>query len=148
MYILPGILNGYPTGTIDQNSIANIVLINDNINKVPRDLSEVGPDKDNIEVVFSYLEELIQTVALNNQYYPGTNSDTVVSISTVADTNYNVSQGASLVYPEFYQSETNPLIGRINTSKAIGVTNSNFNLTLGVYETSPVESLFRYILGN
>jgi hypothetical protein len=138
---LPGILNGYPTGTIDQNSIANIVLINDNINKVPRDLSEVGPDQRQYRSSVQLFGRVNPTVALNNQYYPGTNSDTVVSISTVADTNYNVSQGASLVYPEFYQSETNPLIGRINTSKAIGVTNSNFNLTLGVYETSPVESL-------
>jgi hypothetical protein len=70
---LPGMLNGYPknqtsgsqvvyTGTAStptlQNGInttqfpvsetgntAHIVLINDNINKVPRDLSEVGPDQ-------------------------------------------------------------------------------------------------------
>ena len=138
---LPSILNGYPTGTVDQNDIANIVLINDNINKVPRDLSEVGPDQRQYRSSVQLFGRVNPTAALNNQYYPGTNSDTVVSISTVADTNYNVSQGANLVYSEFYQSETNPLIGRINTSKAIGVTNSNFNLTLGVYETNPVVSL-------
>ena len=138
---LPSILNGYPTGTVDQGDIANIVLINDNINKVPRDLSEVGPDQRQYRSSVQLFGRVNPTATLNNQYYPGTNSDTVVSISTVADTNYNVSQGTNLVYPEFYQSETNPLIGRINTSKAIGVKNSNFNLTLGVYETSPVVSL-------
>lgn len=72
---LPGMLNGYPekqtsgsqvvytgTGTAstptlengintssfpvgEVNKTAHIVLINDNINKVPRDLSEVGPDQ-------------------------------------------------------------------------------------------------------
>ncbi len=68
---LPGMLNGYPlqqtTGsqvtysgstptlnnginvtdfpTNEENKTAHIVLINDNINKVPRDLTEVGPDQ-------------------------------------------------------------------------------------------------------
>ena len=54
---LPGILKGYPdqTGATASPiipfpsdppaSTANIVLINDNINKVPRDLAEVGPDQ-------------------------------------------------------------------------------------------------------
>jgi hypothetical protein len=69
---LPGILNGYPEGQTygsqvaysntgvaslqnginttqfpvsETGSISHIVLINDNINKIPRDLSEVGPDQ-------------------------------------------------------------------------------------------------------
>ena len=57
---LPGVLNGYPanqtfaTTGVNQytifpvnetNKVAHTVLINDNINKVPRDLSEVGPDQ-------------------------------------------------------------------------------------------------------
>jgi hypothetical protein len=68
---LPGMLKGYPVNqtfgsqviydsgtpslensinttvfpTVDVNNISHIVLINDNINKVPRDLSEVGPDQ-------------------------------------------------------------------------------------------------------
>ena len=29
----------------EQNKTAHIVLINDNINKIPRDLTEVGPDQ-------------------------------------------------------------------------------------------------------
>lgn len=68
---LPGILDGYPTGqtfgtqvtytagvpslenginttsfpTNEAGKTSHIVLINDNINKVPRDLAEVGPDQ-------------------------------------------------------------------------------------------------------
>ncbi len=44
---LPGILNGYPIPDFEEydNQVAHIVLINDNINKVPRDLNEVGPDQ-------------------------------------------------------------------------------------------------------
>lgn len=69
---LPGMLNGYPTKqtygsqvvydvaglaslqnginttefpTTEVNKTAHIVLLNDNINKIPRDLAEVGPDQ-------------------------------------------------------------------------------------------------------
>ena len=61
---LPGILNGYPNQILtvpgsdippltlptafpsnEDGKTANIVLLNDNINKVPRDLSEVGPEQ-------------------------------------------------------------------------------------------------------
>ena len=144
---LPGILQGYPTVTGAAEGIANIVLINDNINKVPRDLSEVGPDqrqyRSSIQLFGRVNTEFVNTsVTLNKQYYPGNQSDTVVSISTVADTNYNLSNGSALVYPEFYQSETNPLIGRISTQQEIGTLGSTpYNITLGVYETSPVASL-------
>ena len=144
---LHGILQGYPTVTGAAEGIANIVLINDNINKVPRDLSEVGPDqrqyRSSIQLFGRVNTEFVNTsVTLNKQYYPGNQSDTVVSISTVADTNYNLSNGSALVYPEFYQSETNPLIGRISTQQEIGTLGSTpYNITLGVYETSPVVSL-------
>ena len=144
---LPSILNGYPdssqnTPTNENNKVANIVLINDNINKIPRDLSEVGPDQRQYRSSVQIYGRVENTAALNKQYYPGSNSDTVVSISTISDTNYNNSKGTNLVYPEFYQSETNPLIGRINTQQAIGTLGSaTYDITLGVYETTPTISL-------
>ncbi len=49
---MPGILAGYPhqstsalRSPFEVHETSNIVLFNDNINKVPRDLSEVGPDQ-------------------------------------------------------------------------------------------------------
>lgn len=146
---LPSILNGYPASSADFGTevgkTANIVLINDNINKVPRDLSEVGPDqrqyRSSIQIFGRVTPDPLDAL-LNKQYDPGILSDTVVSISTVADTNYNKTQGVNLAYPEFYQSETNPLIGRVSTQQSIGVLGSaTYNITLGVYETSPVVSL-------
>ncbi len=45
---VPGILNGYinppSVSTVDQ-PVSHIVLTGDNINKIPRDLTEVGPDQ-------------------------------------------------------------------------------------------------------
>ena len=40
-YRMPGELSLFPLGEIGKT--ANVVLINDNINKIPRDLAEVGP---------------------------------------------------------------------------------------------------------
>ena len=43
---LPGIMASYPESiSTEPGSTSHVVLINDNINKVPRDLSEVGPDQ-------------------------------------------------------------------------------------------------------
>lgn len=48
---LPGILNAYPGQetttfpTTETNKTSHTVLFSDNINKIPRDLSEVGPDQ-------------------------------------------------------------------------------------------------------
>ena len=178
---LPSILNGYPysyvdsTGTsqqsYEQDKTANIVLFNDNINKVPRDLSEVGPDqKQYRSSVRLYGRVSPQNLTGQNatqsaQFYPSNVSDSVVSISTLADTNYNgttlgnITQSDgdpsnpvtissySLEYPEFYQSNTNPLIARIElqdpaSGNSLGRYNTAaYAIALGVYETEAVESL-------
>ena len=164
---LPSILNGYPetyvdgsTGLVDvdfePDVTANIVLYNDNINKIPRDLNEVGPDQKQ----YRSSVRLFGRVTPNNgsnvyqrtstQYYPSVIGDSVTSISTLVDSNYNgttlgtkqtleenlidpndplsnVAYTAvsdfTLEYPEFYQCNTNPLIARISTQAAIGRLN-------------------------
>ena len=178
---LPGILNGYPrdyvlsdgtTGTNDswqfeRDKTSNIVLLNDNINKIPRDLSEVGPDQKQYRSSVRLFGRVApinnNSINFNQQYYPTIQGDTVVSISTLADTNYNgttlgditeadpnntnVSVSTySLEYLEFYQSNTNPLIARVGTTNKIGKynvdpANYTYENTLAVYETDPTESL-------
>ena len=173
---LPGILNGYPrdyvlsdgtSGTpastqFERGKTANIVLFNDNINKIPRDLNEVGPTEKQYRSsvrLFGRVAPINNSgvigspINYNQQYYPNTVSDTVISISTLAETNYNNStaEGANpssfdINYLEFYQSNTNPLIARIDTFKPIGKQNVDPTLrtylnTLAVYETDPTESL-------
>jgi hypothetical protein len=184
---LPSILNGYPASYIDGTSglgapnteigeTANIVLYNDNINKVPRDLKEVGPDQKQYRSSVTLYGRVtpnnlsgLESVS-STQFYPEIIGDSVVSISTLADTNYNATtlgditeldtsggtgnyqaiSAYSLEYVEFYQCNTNPLIARISTSKPIGRTNAlatvvspNYSWAtgLGVYETDPLDSL-------
>ena len=171
---LPSILDGYPINYVDsegapnvifeRGETANIVLINDNINKIPRDLNEVGPDQRQYRSsvkLFGRVQPLRYILTPPNtvpdnfdvQYYPTAEGDSVVSISTLSETNYNNTTGGDLSgfdlnYPEFYQSNTDPLIARINTTNPIGETNnspegnSKFGrISLAVYETDAFESL-------
>ena len=144
----------FPVG--ETNKTANIVLFNDNINKVPRDLAEVGPEQKQFRSsvqLFGRVENQINSGTTFNRQFYGTPPDnarashTVVSIGEAEDLN--------IVYDElsspggqqnFYQIDTNPLIGRVSTPFPIGVISTtnvatNMQPFLAVYETEPVESL-------
>ena len=151
---LPGVLNGYPdqivSGTppvptpfpVDEiNQTANIVLLNDNINKIPRDLQEVGPDQKQFSSSVQLFGRVQNTASSNVQFFPGTLSDTVVNIETADDSNMKPETLTDFGIENLYQVDTNPLIGRISTSKEIGVSTSTMVPHLAVYETEPVESL-------
>ena len=165
---LPGILNDYPDYTSNQRSdmpdpqgtIAHITLISDNINKVPRDLTEVGPEqlqyRSNVRLFGRVTPNFILNTAptYNEPYYPGNNAMTVASISE----QNNMFLVASRVppYSTVYQTDSDPYIARITQNKvgasplpnAIGSSQVNNltgytanNIILGVFETAPVESL-------
>ena len=160
---LPGILDGYPT--LDNNhpiafpvgengKTANIVLINDNINKVPRDLTEVGPDQKQFRSSVQLFGRVQNTIvgtavgaSLNNiQYYPGTSTDTAISIAITSDSNMEFANLSAEGQANIYQIDSKPLIARLATSSSIGVASSvtaNINMQpfLAIYETEPDESL-------
>lgn len=173
---LPGILNGYPMfqtsgpagintdifPTNETNKTAHTVLLNDNINKVPRDLLEVGPDqrqyRSSVEVFGRVENTLINEITSNKQYYPSRKADVVSTIGTSNELNFlalndpdNLKGTAS---NNFYQLNTTPSIARISTVDRIGVIASDLtvgtnppyikntmNPFLSVYETAPTVSL-------
>jgi hypothetical protein len=160
-----GALKGDPTAaaTPPDQEISYISLINDNINKVPRDLKEVGPqDKSFRSSVKLYGRVVnIDTASPsynysntgNQQYYPGKNSFTAVNIQELYDIfNYNNTAfpiPATANVTLFYNYEANPLIAEISTSQ---ITASQFGQqtvpatpyftieNLAVFETEPVVS--------
>ena len=154
----PGILNGYPDfgggtspyPTNELNNTAQIVLINDNINKVPRDLSEVGPEQRQFRSsvqLFGIVENTqpISSSTSSVQYNFNSKSFTVNSIATASDLNMAVSDLSAEGAQNFYQLDTNPLIARMSTSQAIGAVSDNTAATsmlpqLAVLETEAVES--------
>ena len=84
--------------------------------------------------------DYIITKAENVQYFPTRKADVVSSIATATDFNFlentvdNVTGSAGL---NFYQLQTRPLIGRVSTTKRIGVTSDLMIPFLSVYETAP-----------
>lgn len=162
---LPGILRGYPTHsgggtnpfpTNEDNFTGHIVLLNDNINKIPRDLSQVGPDqkqyKSSVQLSLRVTNKLIGGSSLNNvQYFPGILTDTASTIATNAnDLNMGYADLDARGHDNIYQTVTNPSIARITFSNNYTVipgvlddSNQNANMQpyLAVYETEPQDSL-------
>jgi len=127
---------------------ANIVLINDNINKVPRDLLEVGPDQKQFRSSVQLFGRVTNNgLNYNSQYFPGTLSDTVVSISTASDSNINRSTILDQNYSNLYQFDTNPLIARVEVQTQAIVSAVGFdepageatNVTLATAPTPAIE---------
>ena len=146
---LPGILNEDPGGSLGdpKNTIAYITLLNDNINKVPRDLNEVGPNQKQYRSSVQLFGRVTPDNILaggptfNEQYYPGRESHTVSTLgekNDLLDTTTN--------YVDIYQSASNPSLARLtqsNLANPIGAnvhSGGNYNILLGIYETNPEES--------
>ena len=177
---LPGILNGYPFPqttdagfgltngafpTNETNNTAFTTLFNDNINKIPRDLQEVGPDQKQYSssvLLYGRVTNITELplpngTPYNKQYYPrifsqGKNAIAHTSTAIANAAEVNMSFRDIIGVTPFYQIDTNPLIARISTTeKGIGATYGTPNLLppqdfymqpyLAVYETEPTESL-------
>ena len=159
---LPGIMSAYPEDLIlEENSTSHAVLINDNINKVPRDLTEVGPDQKQYRSsvqLFGRVENTANILNLfnpaggspaglpsftdvgeaNTQYYPEIKADTVSTISVLQDLfDFNpLDPPRPNYFPQFYLFESNPSIARISTQKKIGqVADTNYAVASGLVVT-------------
>jgi|TARA_R110000772_G_scaffold74331_3_gene162005 hypothetical protein len=184
---LPGFLNGYPVSkdsngtpvypvtdpfvefpTNELNKTAHVVLLNDNINKIPRDLQEVGPEqrqyRSSVKLygrVNNFRPSSLSTDTKTKQYFPRTS----LSSNATNDVASTIASARDLEFaPDWifnsvglYQLNTNPYIARISTSEnstdnPLGVILSEPNagntdevpvLTpmLTIYETEAQESL-------
>ena len=139
---LPGIMASYPNDTtLEVGQTSHADLINDNINKVPRDLNEVGPDQKQFRSSVQLIGRVqntapttIQSGNTNIQYYPQRATDTVSVISTVNDLfDFNpVEPPLFNLFPQFYSLESNPLIARLSTEFQIGqLATSNYLPAVG-----------------
>lgn len=155
---LPGILAAYPEDNTQELGLtSHVVLLNDNINKVPRDLAQVGPDQKQFRSsvqLFGRVQNTnttsitVSNIGLvNEQYYPSRFSDTVSTIQNEFGM-FNVDLASLPISANltnsFYEAESNPLIGRISTTNQIGQTvptPPSYDIAnLAIYETEPVES--------
>jgi hypothetical protein len=151
---LPGIMASYPNDTsLELGRTSHTVLINDNINKIPRDLNEVGPQQKQFRSsvqVFGRVENDVTAPlapAVNNSkntpYFPGIKPDTVSTISTLNDLfdfNALVAERPDF-FPQFYVFDSNPLIGRITTENKIGqIASTEFDTASGIIDLANTPS--------
>tara|TARA_R110000822_G_scaffold22866_3_gene71170 strand:+ start:2161 stop:7056 length:4896 start_codon:yes stop_codon:yes gene_type:complete len=161
---LPGIINGYPIQgeTKEQGETAFTTLISDNINKIPRNLEDVGPLQNQFQSNVKMFGRVTNVVYVagnspyrNTQFDPLSSADSVDLIGTVKDVFPDV--GITAATPDdlntfcFYNYDERPVITKISTQKAIGIAESDYgapggtypypnSLGLSVYETSPFVS--------
>ena len=147
---LPGVMKGNPDATSVGGDLSNIVLINDNINKVPRDLNEVGPQqtqfRSSVQLFGRVENDTITTSNVGNiQFYPGRFSDTVSVIQDMRglfDELPTVVIAPTVKLNGFYNAKSNPLIGQVITTAPFGVladTSSPYDTleNLAIFETEP-----------
>jgi hypothetical protein len=160
---LPGFLNGYPDHggtspypTNEDNKTAHVVLLNDNINKIPRDLNETSDQQKQFRSSVRLYGRVNNTATDNVQYFPVSTSGTQIlplnmtadTIATAVDLNMDFTELSNAGRDNFYQLDTNPLISRLATSNAgttnIGVLTADLTTPfLSIVETEPVESLLQ-----
>jgi len=149
---VPGMLAGYPDQTVntfpanfEDTVTCHFVSINDNINKVPRDLSEVGPNQTQYRSSAQLWTRVANNLADDNaQYFPSTLPEVVNTIAPTNDLNflpYDATTNPIATAPDnFYQFDTTPLINRVSTTAPVGITAATMAPVLGVFETEPVSS--------
>jgi len=128
----------YPIG--QQNTTSHLTLFGDNINKIPRDLNEVGPEQNSFrssERLFHRVESILFSDNLDNiqyssqPYSPSASGDKVVTISNMSklDLGNLITNPAYPILPNLiYKANTDPFIARISTEERFGiVANSTIN---------------------
>ena len=159
---IPTAMAAYPTdSTKELNNTSHIVLYNDNINKIPRDLTEVGPTQREFASsvrlygrVSNIPDNPPGIITANYQYYTGRAADISTTIGTIKDLfDYKsfpqISTGQYLFYNFEYTvtgvagEETFPdassLVARINTNKKFGV---EVPTPAGYYSVAPLLNVF------
>ena len=147
--------------TISQKNTSFLSLVNDNINKVPRDLSEVGPQDKSFRssvVLYGRVENGMREIEgvktnFNQQFYPGKTSFITSSIENLfdifkVDSILDANTPAEPIsitdstnpFSSFYKSSSNPLIAQLTTSQDVNKQFGAENVHVGAV-TDPYKSI-------
>jgi hypothetical protein len=164
-----GAMKALPTSTATNLNTSFITLINDNINKVPRDLTEVGPQDKAFRSSVKLFGRVMNTDStysiVGNEQFSSTNlgspgrseftTNTIEDLFDLFDVADEIQGGKSITDPTnpfypFFKAESNPFIAEFITSQnfdfQFGITNAqsgnNYSKieNLAILETSPTVS--------
>lgn len=161
---LPGILEGDPnadsTAANPTGTIATIPLIGDNVNKVPKELTNVNPTQEQFSsntVLFPRVTaNFVDSTdpSFNEAFFPTSRGVNVAALGDYRDLLRDAQGDPIDALPDVYESTTNPLIARLATANS-GVAYSSdilgsfprttqpgqpYPFYLSVLETNPVVS--------
>jgi hypothetical protein len=146
---LPGMMAAYPMESLKElDKTSHFVLIGDNINKVPRDLNDVSNTQEQYRSSVKLYSRVnnIEPDWQNQQFYPGNSFSFVNTIATV-NSLFSPPATLPIEYDQFYQVDSNPLIGRLTTDTKLGITTAEAGVSeppktirLAVAETDPFDS--------
>ena len=87
---IPAAMAAYPLDrTKEINTTSHVVLYNDNINKIPRDLQEVGPTQREFPSSVRMFGRVNNTtIATMGQFYPGRAASLSTTIATIKAVSY------------------------------------------------------------
>lgn len=133
---LPGFLKGN-LGT-GPEAATHSVLIGDNINKVPRDLQEVGPNQTKYrssEILFPVVENYhTNNENWNQPFFPGNEK---FNVTTIAPFNALDDLGGT-AHEAIFENTEDPLIMRIGDNHGgLGATDQHMEPFLSIAETTP-----------
>lgn len=158
---LPGILDGTLSlnstkngfDNVDTGKLGTIVLYSDNINKIPRDLSEVGPDQEQYRSSGVRLHGRVENAnGFTKQVYPGRIDNEVTRIGTFRELFTNVEDTTGSIDVSAFEDlegiKSNPLIAIIENTQGFGNTlldipennDDAYQTDLAVFEAEPVQS--------
>jgi hypothetical protein len=138
---LPGFISGYPVvNSSEYGRVAFSVLLGDNINKVPRDLNEVGPLQDEFSASVNLFGRVNnpnidnknkgglgnyynnRTYPWNTQYFPGRKNDEAVTVGNIGQSGLQLGTSpftASATAQEFNNSTGNIPWGQVGLYQSL-----------------------------
>jgi hypothetical protein len=142
---LPGIVNGsLNTDGLASTTTANVSLFADNINKVPKDLTTVGPSQTNYNSTENLSLRVNNTTSFSSvQNYPGTVLEKVTQISELTDLGVDLTRRSvivrtgvtnSLIELDGFSENIQPGMAVISIIDASGF--ENYNSSDGIYVKS------------
>jgi len=136
-------------------------LLNDNINKIPRDLNETSDQQKQFRSSVQLYGRVNNNTATSNvQFFPVNSAaagsqflplsmpaDTIATANDLSMCNTYITVPTPPAVVPLYQLETSPFIARLATSNAgttiIGTTAATMKPYLSIVETEPVDSLLQ-----
>jgi hypothetical protein len=151
---LPGILNGNIVDNISNNATsATLSLYGDNINKIPKDLTDVGPTQTSFrtseeELILRVQNFLNNTETVSRQFYPETETEDVVSLSELSDLGFNLSRNTQAIDGSYPNAVSTINLTTFNESVSNGASvtildgngNTVYGTAAGLYALSYFKS--------